>query len=187
MDYRLVYTQKALNDLAEIVGHIAEDDAQVASRFGSSLISHVELLTDFPAWVAWFGSGLPSAKSYTVHTSSITASTMPNAKSKFSTSATGRGNRQCPRCARNEVDTPAQPLPVPFLGQLQNKFGLGRAGCNYANILLVWTSALANGDFYRNGLGVGPVKVGDGVGSNHIIRDPVTQVPATIVTRRFAC
>ena len=28
--------------------------------------------------------------------------------------------------------------------------------------------------FYRNGLGVGPVKVGDGVGSNHIIRDPVT-------------
>jgi len=48
VDYRLVYTQKALNDLAEIVGHIAEDDAQVASRFGSSLISHVELLTRFP-------------------------------------------------------------------------------------------------------------------------------------------
>ena len=48
MDYRLVYTQKALNDLAEIVGHIAEDDAQAASRFGSSLVAHVELLARFP-------------------------------------------------------------------------------------------------------------------------------------------
>ena len=48
MDYRLVYTQKALNDLAEIVGHIAEDDADAASRFGNSLIDHVELLTRFP-------------------------------------------------------------------------------------------------------------------------------------------
>lgn len=48
MDYRLVYTQKALNDLAEIIGHIAEDDADAAARFGSSLIDHVELLTRFP-------------------------------------------------------------------------------------------------------------------------------------------
>lgn len=48
MDYRLVYTQRALNDLAEVVGHIAEDDADAASRFGSSLLDHVELLTRFP-------------------------------------------------------------------------------------------------------------------------------------------
>lgn len=48
MDYRLFYTQRALNDLAEIVGHIAEDDADAASRFGSSLLDHVELLTRFP-------------------------------------------------------------------------------------------------------------------------------------------
>ncbi len=48
MDYRLVYTQKALNDLAEIVGHIAEDDGEAASRFGSSLIEHIELLVRFP-------------------------------------------------------------------------------------------------------------------------------------------
>ena len=48
MDYRLLYTQKALNDLAEIVGHIAEDDTQAASHFGSSLIEHIELLTRFP-------------------------------------------------------------------------------------------------------------------------------------------
>jgi len=48
MDYRLLYTQKALSDLAEIIGHIAEDDAGAASRFGSSLIDHIELLTRFP-------------------------------------------------------------------------------------------------------------------------------------------
>lgn len=48
MDYRLLYTQKALNDLAEIVTHIAEDDAQAASRFGNSLAEHVELLARFP-------------------------------------------------------------------------------------------------------------------------------------------
>jgi plasmid stabilization system protein ParE len=41
VDYRLFYTQKALNDLAEIIGHIAEDDAEAASRFGSSLLDHV--------------------------------------------------------------------------------------------------------------------------------------------------
>lgn len=48
MDYRLRYTQRALNDLAEIVGHIAEDDAEAASRFGNSLLDHVDLLTRFP-------------------------------------------------------------------------------------------------------------------------------------------
>ncbi len=48
MDYRLLYTQKALSDLAEIIGHIAEDDAEAASHFGSSLIDHVELLARFP-------------------------------------------------------------------------------------------------------------------------------------------
>jgi toxin ParE1/3/4 len=48
VDYRLVYTKKALNDLAEIIGHIAEDDAQNASRFGNSLLAHVELLARFP-------------------------------------------------------------------------------------------------------------------------------------------
>jgi len=48
VDYRLIYTQKALNDLAEITGHIAEDDADAASRFGSSRLDHVDLLTRFP-------------------------------------------------------------------------------------------------------------------------------------------
>jgi plasmid stabilization system protein ParE len=48
VDYRLFYTQKALKDLAEILGHIAEEDAGAASRFGSSLLDHVELLARFP-------------------------------------------------------------------------------------------------------------------------------------------
>ena len=48
MDYRLLFTQRALSDLAEIVGHIAEDDAEVASRFGEALLDHVDLLTRFP-------------------------------------------------------------------------------------------------------------------------------------------
>ena len=48
MDYRLLITQRALNDLAEIIGHIAKDDAEAASRFGTSLLDHIELLTRFP-------------------------------------------------------------------------------------------------------------------------------------------
>lgn len=48
MDYSLLYTQRALNDLGEIIGHIAEDDAVAASRFGSSLLDHIELLARFP-------------------------------------------------------------------------------------------------------------------------------------------
>jgi plasmid stabilization system protein ParE len=30
------------------MGYIAEDDAEVASRFGTSLLEHVDLLTRFP-------------------------------------------------------------------------------------------------------------------------------------------
>ena len=48
MDFCLRYTQRALNDLAQIIGYIAEDDTAGASRFGSSLLDHLELLTRFP-------------------------------------------------------------------------------------------------------------------------------------------
>jgi plasmid stabilization system protein ParE len=48
VDCRLLYTQRSLKDLAEIVGYIAEDDPTAASRFGSALLDHVELLTRFP-------------------------------------------------------------------------------------------------------------------------------------------
>ena len=46
MDYRLFYTQRALSDLAETLGYIAEDDA--ASQFGTSLLDHLDLLSRFP-------------------------------------------------------------------------------------------------------------------------------------------
>lgn len=48
MDFRLLFTQRALSDLADIIGHIAEDDPEAAERFGNSLLDHVELLTRFP-------------------------------------------------------------------------------------------------------------------------------------------
>jgi plasmid stabilization system protein ParE len=48
VDYRILFTQEALKDLAEIIGHIAEDDDEAASRFGDSLLDHVELLTRYP-------------------------------------------------------------------------------------------------------------------------------------------
>lgn len=48
MDFHVVYTQEALRNLAEIIGHIAEDDPEAASRFGTSLLDHVELLGRFP-------------------------------------------------------------------------------------------------------------------------------------------
>ena len=48
MDYRLLFTQRALNDLSEIVGHIARDDDEAASRFGNALLDHVDLLGRFP-------------------------------------------------------------------------------------------------------------------------------------------
>jgi len=48
VDYRLLYTQRALNDLGDIFGRAAEDDAEAASRFGKGLLDHVELLARFP-------------------------------------------------------------------------------------------------------------------------------------------
>ena len=48
MDYRLLFTQRALDDLAQIIGYVAEDDAEAASRFGNALLDHVDLLTRFP-------------------------------------------------------------------------------------------------------------------------------------------
>ena len=48
MDYRLLFTQRALSDLSEIVEHIAQDDDEAASRFGKALLDHVDLLGRCP-------------------------------------------------------------------------------------------------------------------------------------------
>jgi plasmid stabilization system protein ParE len=37
-----------LNDLAGLISHEAEDDADAASRFGNALLDHVDLLSRFP-------------------------------------------------------------------------------------------------------------------------------------------
>ena len=47
MDFRLLFTQTALSDLAEIIGYIAQDDDEAAERFGSALLDHVDLLRQF--------------------------------------------------------------------------------------------------------------------------------------------
>jgi len=48
VDYRILFTQRALNDIANIAGHISQDDAEAAVRFGHALLDHVELLCRFP-------------------------------------------------------------------------------------------------------------------------------------------
>jgi plasmid stabilization system protein ParE len=48
VDYRLLFTQRALSDLSGIVGYIARDDAGVASRFGRVLLDHADLRGRFP-------------------------------------------------------------------------------------------------------------------------------------------
>jgi hypothetical protein len=45
--YRLLFTQRALTDFAEIIGHIAEEDDDAASRFGNAVLDHADLLTRF--------------------------------------------------------------------------------------------------------------------------------------------
>jgi plasmid stabilization system protein ParE len=48
VDYSLFYTERSLDDLAEILGYIALDDSEAAVRFGESLLDHIELLKCFP-------------------------------------------------------------------------------------------------------------------------------------------
>jgi plasmid stabilization system protein ParE len=48
MDYRVLFTQRALADLSEVAGRIAQDDDEEAARFGKALLDHVDLLGRFP-------------------------------------------------------------------------------------------------------------------------------------------
>jgi plasmid stabilization system protein ParE len=61
VDYTLRYTKKALSDLDEIIGRIAEDDDEAASRFGGSLLDHIDLLARFPRMGASIRSAATSA------------------------------------------------------------------------------------------------------------------------------
>jgi plasmid stabilization system protein ParE len=48
LDYRILFTERALGDLAEIIGYIAHDDEAAASRFGTALLDQIDLLARFP-------------------------------------------------------------------------------------------------------------------------------------------
>ena len=58
MDYRVIYTQRALNDYDEILTYIALDDSTAASRFGESLRDHTALLAQFPRLGSKIGDNL---------------------------------------------------------------------------------------------------------------------------------
>lgn len=50
MDFKLIWTDRALDDLAEIVRHYREDERSVeaARKVGSAIVERVEVLQSFP-------------------------------------------------------------------------------------------------------------------------------------------
>ena len=48
MAYKILFTEDALVDLEVLLSYIRVDNAAAAERLGRALLSHVELLQDFP-------------------------------------------------------------------------------------------------------------------------------------------
>ena len=48
MDYAIIWTRSAHNDLRELVRYIAADDPVAAERFGKAVIRRIEGITSFP-------------------------------------------------------------------------------------------------------------------------------------------
>jgi plasmid stabilization system protein ParE len=48
MDFRIVWTAPALEDLEALVRYIAEDDVTAAVRVGDKIVDHVSVLASFP-------------------------------------------------------------------------------------------------------------------------------------------
>ena len=55
MDCRLIWTERAVNDLADVVRHIARDDPTAAARIGRGIYERAQILVRFPE----SGSRLP--------------------------------------------------------------------------------------------------------------------------------
>jgi toxin ParE1/3/4 len=55
MGWKIVFSPQALDDLAEVVRFIAQDDPLAAKRIGNELIDRVLILEKFP----WLGSRYP--------------------------------------------------------------------------------------------------------------------------------
>ena len=98
MDYRLLFRQRALSDLSEIVGHIAQDDEEFASRFAGALLDHVDLLCRFPQWGTPLAKGWGCVSWSTPRFSSTTKSMRRSVWLRSFTSATGRESQPqiCP-------------------------------------------------------------------------------------------
>ena len=48
MAYKILFTEDALVDLEVLLSFIGDENATAAERLGRALLSHVELLQDFP-------------------------------------------------------------------------------------------------------------------------------------------
>jgi len=48
MDFKVIWSDTAIEDLKEICDYIAEDDSQAAQRIGDGLLDHVRILASFP-------------------------------------------------------------------------------------------------------------------------------------------
>jgi plasmid stabilization system protein ParE len=48
VEYKILFTEDALAELEALLSYIRADNATAAERLGRALLSHVELLQDFP-------------------------------------------------------------------------------------------------------------------------------------------
>ena len=54
MDFKIFFSDEALNNLAAVADYIAQDDPEAASRVGQSLINHTKILENWPEAARWF-------------------------------------------------------------------------------------------------------------------------------------
>lgn len=59
MDFKIVWTDPALDDLQKIVSYIARDNPEASRDIGEEILRHVELLGSFP----WIGPPYPRGSS----------------------------------------------------------------------------------------------------------------------------
>ncbi len=120
MDYRLLFTQRALNDLAEIIGHIAEEDDDAASRFGNACSTMWTCSLVFPAWEALFENARAFASCSIARFWSTTKSVKISVSWKCFTSVTDHASRQdssgSDAAWSGSNDFPHPPFLAPYSG-----------------------------------------------------------------------
>jgi len=58
VDFKILFSEQALNDLSDIVEHISGDNPDTAMQLGRSLIDHVKILQSFP----YIGTTIPKRR-----------------------------------------------------------------------------------------------------------------------------